>query len=154
MTIPCHLSRFYLFSMLGHDMDFGQVQVMVFSWHLLRKMMGFPVRIWFNFRPNCRQKDMRQSLSYFLQGHIQCTHFYNMHMVLSPCKYGVKAQQGPMTISSPSLPLSCPFLRMYKAYVQNKYRTGQNKTPLFSIHYRWEIWSRWSLHLTHRESIR
>ena len=27
MTIPCHLSRFYLSSMLKHDMDFGQVQV-------------------------------------------------------------------------------------------------------------------------------
>ena len=25
MTIPCHLSRFYLFSMHKHDMDFGQV---------------------------------------------------------------------------------------------------------------------------------
>ena len=25
MTIPCHLSRFYLFSVLGHDVDFGKV---------------------------------------------------------------------------------------------------------------------------------
>ena len=38
MTIPCHLSKFYLFSMLEHDMDFGQVQVMAFA----KKMMGFP----------------------------------------------------------------------------------------------------------------
>ena len=30
VTIPCHLSSFYLFSMLEHDMDFGQVQVMEF----------------------------------------------------------------------------------------------------------------------------
>ena len=37
MTIPCHLSRIYPFSMLKHDMDFGQVQVIEFSWHLLRK---------------------------------------------------------------------------------------------------------------------
>ena len=37
MTIPRHLSRLYLFSMLEHDMDFGQVQVMEFPWHLLRK---------------------------------------------------------------------------------------------------------------------
>ena len=37
MSIPCHLSRFYLFFMLEHDMDFGQVQVMEFSWRLLRK---------------------------------------------------------------------------------------------------------------------
>ena len=29
--------RFYLFSMLEHDMDFGQVQVMELPWHLLRK---------------------------------------------------------------------------------------------------------------------
>ena len=35
--IPCHLSRFYLFSMLEHDMDFLQVQVMEFTWYLLRK---------------------------------------------------------------------------------------------------------------------
>ena len=33
----CHLSRFYLFSMMEHDMDFGQVRVMEFPWHLLRK---------------------------------------------------------------------------------------------------------------------
>ena len=37
MTIPCHLSSFYLFSMLEHGMDFGQVQVMEFPWHFLRK---------------------------------------------------------------------------------------------------------------------
>ena len=30
MTISCHSSRFYLFSMLRHDMDFGQFQVMEF----------------------------------------------------------------------------------------------------------------------------
>ena len=42
MTTPCHLSRFYLFSMLKHDMDFGQVQVMEFPWHLLRKWWDFP----------------------------------------------------------------------------------------------------------------
>ena len=35
MTFPCHLSRFYLFSMLDHDMDFGQV--MEFPGHSLRK---------------------------------------------------------------------------------------------------------------------
>ena len=37
MAIPCHLYRFYLFSMLKRDMDVGQVQVMEFPWHLLRK---------------------------------------------------------------------------------------------------------------------
>ena len=37
MTIPCHLSKFYLFYMLKHDMDFGQVQVMEFPRYLLRK---------------------------------------------------------------------------------------------------------------------
>ena len=37
MTIPCLLSRFYLFSMLEHDMNFVQVQVMEFPWHLPRK---------------------------------------------------------------------------------------------------------------------
>ena len=39
MTIPCHLSRLYLFSILKHDMDFGQVQVMEFPSHFLRKSM-------------------------------------------------------------------------------------------------------------------
>ena len=42
MTISCHLSRFYLFSMLEHDMDFGQVQVMEFPWHFRRKWWDFP----------------------------------------------------------------------------------------------------------------
>ena len=67
MTIPCHLSRFYLFSMLEHDTDFGQVQVMEFPWHLLRKWWDFHW-IWSHFWPNCRQKDMRKSVSHFLQG--------------------------------------------------------------------------------------
>ena len=49
MTIPCHLSRFYLFSMLKHDMDFGQGQVMEFLRHLVRKWWDFH-RIWCNFR--------------------------------------------------------------------------------------------------------
>ena len=59
------LSRFYLFFMLEHDMDFGLVQVMEFSWHLLRKWVDFH-RFWSHFRPNCRQKDTRKSLSHFL----------------------------------------------------------------------------------------
>ena len=35
-----------------------------------KKMMGFPVRFWSHSRtkPNCRQKDMRKSVSHFLQG--------------------------------------------------------------------------------------
>jgi len=42
MTIPCHLYSFYKFSILKHDMDFGQVQVMEFPWGLLRKWWDFP----------------------------------------------------------------------------------------------------------------
>ena len=51
-------------------MDFGQVQVMAIVMAFAKKMMGFPVRIWSHFRtkPNCHQKDMRKSLSHFLQG--------------------------------------------------------------------------------------
>ena len=41
MTIPCHLSMYYLFSMLEHDMEFGQVQVIELSGHLLRKRWDF-----------------------------------------------------------------------------------------------------------------
>ena len=35
-----------------------------------KKMMGVPLRIWSHSqtKPNCRQKDMRKSLSHFLQG--------------------------------------------------------------------------------------
>ena len=75
MTIPCHSSRFYLLSMLQHDMDFRQVQVMELSWHLRRKWWDFH-RIWSHFRPNARQKDMRKyKVSHFLQGYTVST-FY------------------------------------------------------------------------------
>ena len=75
-----------LSSMLKHDMDFGQVQVMDFGqvqvmdfvqvqvmefpWHLLWKWWDFH-RIWSHFWPNCPQKDIRKSLSHFLQGKLQ-----------------------------------------------------------------------------------
>ena len=49
MTVPCHLSRFYLLSILEHYTGFGQVQVMEFPWHLLRKWWDFPIRIWSHF---------------------------------------------------------------------------------------------------------
>ena len=66
MTSPCHLPRFYLFSMemLEHDMDFGQVQVMEFPWHLLRKWWDFH-RIWSHFQPNRRQKDEEIRVTFF-----------------------------------------------------------------------------------------
>ena len=56
-TISCHLSRFHLIFMLKRDMDFGQVHVMEFPWHLLRKWWDFH-RIWSHFRtkPNCHQR--------------------------------------------------------------------------------------------------
>ena len=62
MTIPCCLSRFPLFSMLKHDMDFRQVQVMNFPWHLRRKWTDFP-RIWSHFWRNCREKGIRKYMS-------------------------------------------------------------------------------------------
>jgi len=43
--------------MLKHEMDFGQVQVMEFPWHLLRKWWDFH-RIWSHFWPSCSQKVM------------------------------------------------------------------------------------------------
>ena len=51
MTIPCHLSRFYLFSIPEHDLEFTKVQVMEFTWHLLRKWWDFH-RICLIFEPN------------------------------------------------------------------------------------------------------
>ena len=67
MTIPCHLSRFYFFTMLEHDMDFTEVQVMEFQWYE-RENDGITLWIWCHFRPSCRQRDMRKSVSHFLQG--------------------------------------------------------------------------------------
>ena len=40
---------------------------MEFPRHSLRKWWDFP-RIWSHFRLNCRQKDIRKSVSHFLQG--------------------------------------------------------------------------------------
>ena len=54
--IPCHLSKFYLFSIQKHDIEFGQVQVMEFPLHLPRTWWDFH-RIWYRYRLNCRQKD-------------------------------------------------------------------------------------------------
>ena len=59
--------KIYLFSMLKHDMDFGQIQVIEFLWNLLRKWWDFH-RILCNFRPTCRQKDLRKSVLHFSQG--------------------------------------------------------------------------------------
>ena len=62
MTFPCHLSRFYLFAM-GHDMDFGQGQIMEFPCHLLRKWWDFH-RIWSHLRtkPNCRRSKRHEKV--------------------------------------------------------------------------------------------
>ena len=50
-----------------HDMDLTQVWVLEFPWHLLRQWWDFH-RIWFDFQANCREKDMRKSVSHFLTG--------------------------------------------------------------------------------------
>ena len=57
----------FVFHMPKHDMDFTELQVMEFPWHLLRKWWDFH-RIWCHFRPNCRQIDVRKSVTHFLQG--------------------------------------------------------------------------------------
>ena len=69
MTIPCHLSRFYLLPICKNmtwTLDLRKVKVMEFLGHLIWKWWDF-LRIWSHFRtkPNCRQKDMRKSLSHF-----------------------------------------------------------------------------------------
>ena len=71
--IPCHFSRFYLFSMLEDDMDFtfDTSSSHGISMGFAKKMMGFPVRIWSHFqnKPNYHGKDMRKyKVSHFLQG--------------------------------------------------------------------------------------
>ena len=56
---PFHAGTWHGFwTSSGHGISMG----------FAKKMMGFPGRIWSHFRPNCRQKDMRKSLSHFLQG--------------------------------------------------------------------------------------
>ena len=71
MTIPCHLSRFYLFSMLEHDMDFNQVQVMGFPLYLLRKWWDFPCGFGLIFEPN--QTAVKKTWE-----HIKCHIFYRV----------------------------------------------------------------------------
>ena len=44
--------QIYLFSQQKHDMDFGQVQVMEFQWHLLRKRWDFPCGFGLILEPN------------------------------------------------------------------------------------------------------
>ena len=64
-TIPCNLSSFNLFSVLEHDMDFGQVQVMEFPGHLLRKWWDFH-RIWSHFRWKTSVKKTWENPSHIL----------------------------------------------------------------------------------------
>ena len=68
MTIPCHLSRFYLSSMQKTWHGFWASSSHGISMEFAKKMMGFPVRIWSHFRPNCPQKDKKETLPHFLQG--------------------------------------------------------------------------------------
>ena len=73
MTIPCHLSRFYLFSMPKHDMDFTFYTSSShgISMAFPQKMTGFPSDLvsYSNQTklPSC-QYGMRKSVSHFLQG--------------------------------------------------------------------------------------
>ena len=70
MKISFHLSRFYLLSMLQHDMDFRQGQVLEFPWYFTRKWWDFH-QLWGHFRSNCRQKDMRKPISNFYGTYIK-----------------------------------------------------------------------------------
>ena len=83
MTIPCHLPRYYyLFSMLEHDMDFGQVQVMEFPWYLLRKWWDFPCGFGLILEQTVVEKT-RKSLSHFVQGIIEFE-FHSFFSSFSP----------------------------------------------------------------------
>ena len=77
--------------------DFGQVEIMEFQWHLLRKWWDFQ-RIWCHFWPNCRQKDMRKSLSQFLQGSDSNVSLFkrNTKWLLAQCS-NVVTRDGNMT---------------------------------------------------------
>ena len=69
--ISCHLFMKVLFVFhAGTWYGFWTSSSHGISMAFTKKMMGFPVRIWSHFRtkPNCRQKDMRKSLSHFLEG--------------------------------------------------------------------------------------
>ena len=92
MEIPCHFTSQIDGSLVQidpkfHDYSMSFIQdlfvVRAQTWHgswtssshgismaFAKKMMGFPVRIWSHFRtrPNCRQSDMRKSVSHFLHG--------------------------------------------------------------------------------------
>jgi len=68
MKIPCHSSRFYYFSMLEHDMDFEQAQIMAISEAFAKKMMGFPSDL-VSCLTKLPSKRQEKSASHFLQGY-------------------------------------------------------------------------------------
>ena len=53
--------------MFKDDMDFGQVQVMEFPWHLVRKKWDFQGVLDCHFLSNCSQKDMEKAVLHILQ---------------------------------------------------------------------------------------
>ena len=57
----------FVFHMPKHDMDFTEVQVMVFPWHD-RENDPLDFIEFSHFQPNCHQKDIRNCVSHFLQG--------------------------------------------------------------------------------------
>ena len=77
MTIPCHLSRFYLLSMLKLEKDFGQVQVMEFSWSFPIKMMGFPSDL-VSFSTKLLSKRHEKIRITFFKGYIHWNEFYSI----------------------------------------------------------------------------
>ena len=88
MTIPCHLPRFYLFSMLEHDMDFGEkVQVTEFPRHLPRTWWDFPCGFGLTFEPD--QTAVQKTWE-----NIKCHIFYRVRITLEMWNVKVRLSRG------------------------------------------------------------
>ena len=76
MAFPCHLSRFYLFSMLKQDMDFGQSQVVEFPRHFL-KNDGISIGFGLIFDQTAVKKTWENSCHVFYKDHFHIEIFKN-----------------------------------------------------------------------------
>ena len=134
---PCHLSRFYLFSMLEHDMDFGQGQVMEFPWHLLRTWRDFH-RIWSHFRtkPNWCQKDIRKPISHFWQGFnnlLLIVINFKIHSV--PCiQWNLCTKCDRSHFSSNSMTIPCNLSRLFMSFPWKNTTWILDKVKSWKVH--------------------
>ena len=83
-----------------------------------KKIMGFPVQIWGDFRPNYWKKDMRQSMPHFVQGSYYLLYKINIVIIIILTRFVIVKQRWD------GIYLSCDL----------KFRSGENvKNENFGI---------------------